>query len=286
MSIAGGFISRNKKHILFVLILILSIISMNLTRDNIEGRDISSTFRTIGFSIISPFHFLVYQVSDFFTGTVNSISELKKMDEEIVSLRNTLQLYQKVSISFIELQKENENLREMLNLRKEIVYDSEVCEIIGSDPKTFFDTLYLNKGSNFGIKENMPVIAFVSGKRVLVGKISDVSPLSSKVLTLNNRDLFVGVSVGDDRIQAVVQGSNDKPGMVNLLYLPKTNLFVADGSEYLYTSGKSFFYPKGIEVGVLTSIEESQNYEVFNEGSVKLSINFSNLETVMVLKSF
>ncbi len=285
MSYARGFFYRNKKHIVFIILFIVSVITLNVTYNQQKGVEIDLSLRSIGYAVISPFSFGFYKITEFFSNTVNSISEVKKMTTELEALRNTLQLYQKVSMSFSELEAENRQLREMLRLKEEVAYETEVCRVIGSDPKSFFDVLYLNKGSNDGLRVNMPVISYISGKRVLIGKIADVSLFSSKVITLNNRNLNIGCFVGEDRIQAVVQGNNEVPGMINIRFLPKTAIIKADGTEYIYTSGNSFIYPKGIEIGSLEQIVYTDNYEVFNEGVVKLSVNFSTLEMVMVIKT-
>ena len=239
-----------------------------------------------GFTILSPFFFVTNTVGNFFQDTVNSISQLKKTQTEIENLRNELDQYKKIIIDFNELHNENIRLKRLLNLKEELIYDSVACEVIGRDPKTLFNVIILNKGSKDGITQNMPVISYAGGKRALVGKVVETTPLFSKVITLSNPKLTVGAVIirNTNRIHTVIKGSNKMLGIAKLLYIPKDFNFSEDQNDYIFTSGDSFIFPSGIEIGKIKKGYPSKRYEIFNEADVQISVDLLRLDYVLVLK--
>ena len=270
---------RNRKNLLFVFFVLVSLIMMT-----VSNKSASLTARQVLFSIVYPFQFSFHSVVSFFQNTFNSINELKEIKEELDKTKKELDQYKKVIIDFNELNNENSNLKKMLDLKQSISYDSVPAEVIGRDPQKLFDILIINKGSNSGIKENMPVIGYSFGKRVLVGKIVEVTPFASKILTVTNVNFSAGAITSKDKIHCIVKWSNEIPGVVKLLYIPKQYIIPDTGIEYIYTSGDSLIFPKGIEIGKIIKINPSQRYEIFNEGLVQLSVDISKLDYVLVLK--
>lgn len=198
--------------------------------------------------------------------------------------KKELEQYKKVIVDFNELNNENNSLKKILDLKQEIYYDSVPAEIVGRDPQKLFDVLIINKGSAKGIKENMPVICYTQGKKVLVGKIAEVTPFASKVLTVTNPNFTVGAVTSKDKIHCIVKGSAQIPGLVKLLYIPKQYVISDTGVEYVFTSGDSLIFPKGIEIGKIVKINPSQRYEIFNEGLIHISADIAKLDYVLVLK--
>jgi len=130
----------------------------------------------------------------------------------------------------------------------------------------------------------MPVISYSEGKKVLVGKTIEVTPFYSKVMTLNNSKFNVGAIISNERIHCIANGDNIKPDIIKLLYIPKSFNLPPNEITYVYTSGDSLIYPKGIEIGKIVSLKESNRYENFNEAYVKISVDLTRLEYVLVLK--
>jgi len=168
-------------------------------------------------------------------------------------------------------------------LKKNINYKSIACEVIGRDPKKLYDILILNKGSNAGIKINLPVISYEFGKRILVGKILEVTSFSSKVITLHNPNLSINAVIDKNNIYSVIQGDARNPGIIKLNYVPKDFVYDENSNYYVITSGDSYLYPKGLEIGKIVQIYQSKRYEMFNTADVEISANLSQIEYVLVL---
>jgi rod shape-determining protein MreC len=272
--------NKNKRGFSFILLVLISLILLSYS-----SKSETLNIRKISYSVISPFQYFFYYVGSFFQNTFNSISQLKKSQDELDRTKKELEQYKKIIIDFNVLNNENNSLKKLLELKQSVVYDSISAEIIGRDPQKLFDILIINKGSSSGLKENMPVISYTSGKKVLVGKIVEVYPISSKILTLNNSNFSVGAVITRNNIHCIVQGDNNKPGIVKLLYIPKQYVISDQGTDYIYTSGDSLLYPQGIEIGKITKLIASPKYEIFNEASVQISVDLAKLEYVLVLKA-
>ncbi|OHD07717.1 MAG: rod shape-determining protein MreC [Spirochaetes bacterium GWD1_27_9] len=274
-----NFLAKHKKLVVFISLSVISFFLMVIT-----NKTASFTARKVVFSIIYPFQFTFSATGDFVKNTFNSISELKKLKEELNRSQKELEQFRKIIIDFNELNNENNNLKKLLELKQSVVYDSTAAEIIGRDPQRLCDVLIINRGSTSGIKENMPVISYSTGKKILVGKIVEVTPFASKVLSINNINFSCGALIVRNRVHCIVQGNNETPGVVKLLYIPKQYVISDQGMDFVYTSGDSVIFPQGLEIGKIIKINPSARYEVFNEGLVQISVDLSKLEYVLVLK--
>jgi rod shape-determining protein MreC len=279
MSVIKNFFSKNKRGSIFIILIVISLVLMTVT-----NKSTTLTFRKVGFSIIYPFQFSFNAVGNFFKETITSISELQKIKKELDLTKQELEQYKKVIIDFNELNIQNNEIRKLLELKQSVNYDSVAAEIIGRDPQRMFDVFVVNKGSHDGVKENMPVISFSSGKKVLVGKIVEVTPFASKILTLNNVNFYAGALIVRNRVHCIVKGNDIQPGIVKLLYIPKQYVISDQGIDYVYTSGDSLIFPQGLEIGKVIKVSPSAKYEVFNEALVQISVDLSKLEYVLILK--
>jgi len=278
MSVIKGFIFKYKKILTFLLLSTISLILIFSSNNKI-----TINLKATGFSIIYPFQFVFHSTGNFFQNTFNSISQLKESQEEIARLRIELEEIKKAALDFKELKKENSELTKLLDLKKNINYKSIACEVIGRDPKKLYDILILNKGNKEGIKINMPVISYEFGKRILVGKILEVTAFSSKVITLHNPNLSISAVIEKNNIYSVIQGDAKNPGIIKLNYVPKDFEFDENSNYFVVTSGDSYLYPKGLEIGKIVQIYLSKRYEMFNTADVKISANLSQIDYVLVL---
>jgi len=281
MSAIKGFFYTNKKVLTFLLLIFICIIMMIFS-----NKEIIIRIKEEGVKIFYPFQFAFHSSGNLFQNTVNSISQLKETKAEIENLKHELEQYKRVIIDFNELNNDNLKLKKVLELKDSIAYDTIASEIIGRDPKSLFDVLIINKGRKDGIDKNMPVISYAAGKRAIVGKIVETSSLTSKVLTLQSPRFYISsvLKNNENRFYTIVQGNNKKSNIARLLYIPKDYQFNENNNDYVYSSGDSLLFPKGIEIGKIIQVYPSKKYEIFKEADIKLSTDFSKLDYVLVLK--
>lgn len=278
MSVIKGFIYKHRRGITLIVLILVSFLLMIFSNNKVlkSSRNILST-------IVYPFQYSFNSIGGFVQNTFNSIGQLKRIKKDRDALRIEIEKYKRAVVDFAELNRENKELKQLLHLKNTISYKSVSCEVISGDPERLYNMIILNKGSNNGIKINMPVITYSNGKKVLVGKIVEVNPFYSKVMTLHNSDLLVGGIISSNSVHGLIHGDNSQLGIIKLLYLPKSYNNQSYNNSIVYTSGDSLIYPRGIEIGRIIKIIPSKRYEIFNEADVKLSVDFSKLEYAMVL---
>jgi rod shape-determining protein MreC len=192
--------------------------------------------------------------------------------------------------SLADLQMENALLREEINQfrdandwERRIPWESKLVRVVGRDPFNWWRRIKINLGSNKGIRFNQPVI---SAKGNLVGRVSEVGPLTSWVVLAGDPNCRFSALIKESRSQGGIvsprQYSSD-PRVVELTYLP--NDVELRPGQAVVTSGLGGGFPKEIPVGLVVDSWISKN-GLYTEARVKLHANLNQLETVRVLTHF
>ena len=192
--------------------------------------------------------------------------------------------------SLADLHVENALLREEINQfrdandwERRIPWESKLVRVVGRDPYNWWRRIKINLGSNKGIRFNQPVI---SAKGNLVGRVSEVGPLTSWVVLAGDPNCRFSALIKKSRSQGGIvsprQYSSD-PRVVELTYLP--NDVELRPGQAVVTSGLGGGFPKEIPVGLVVDSWISKD-GLYTEARVKLHANLNQLETVRVLTRF
>ena len=192
--------------------------------------------------------------------------------------------------SLADLHVENALLREEINQfrdandwERRIPWESKLVRVVGRDPYNWWRRIKINLGSNKGIRFNQPVI---SAKGNLVGRVSEVGPLTSWVVLAGDPNCRFSALIKESRSQGGIvsprQYSSD-PRVVELTYLP--NDVELRPGQAVVTSGLGGGFPKEIPVGLVVGSWISKD-GLYTDARVKLHANLNQLETVRVLTRF
>jgi len=241
-------------------------------------------FRNVGFSLLSGLERAVFSVHSFFKGTVTSIAELSSLKEKYAELKEKLNKYEILESSTKDIQRENNELRQLLGFSRRVKTKNIVSEIIGLDPNNLYYGILINKGLQHGVKKNMPVIAFQRGSMALVGKIMNVSSHSSIVLPLYDDRCYIAAKMADSRHRGIVGGQGSFSMPLVMRYVKKRVKDEIKVGELVTTSGMddASLFPKNIPIGYISKII-SHDYQTSLELFLEPCINFSTLEYVFVL---
>lgn len=182
-----------------------------------------------------------------------------------------------------ELEKENEKLRELLEIKDSILgYEGINATVIYRNVSNWIDIIVIDKGKKDGIDNNMAVM--INGG--LIGYISDVSNYTSTVTLLTNPNMINKISI---RIE--VADNKYAYGLLSS-YDAENNLYVIEGiSEYydipvsskVTTTGLTEKFPGGIMIGNVKSIN-TDVYDLTKVVMVEPSIDLNDITYVTVLK--
>ena len=240
---------RNKKYIIVTAILIISIFTVyisSINRENTLPYD-----NVVGF-IMEPaakfFSAVSSGVNDFF----EYFKDKKKLVNKNYELDNRVMQLEHENSKLEALEIENERLRGMLDFKdKNPQFDLIASTVISKDTSNYYSTFLIDKGSNDGIKTNMPVV----GAKGLIGYVVETGSSFAKIQTIIEGGSSVGCVVSRTGNTAVTEGDTAllKEGLMSMIYVSKEmNLIEGDLIE---TSGLGQIYPAGILIGRIKEIQ-------------------------------
>jgi len=175
------------------------------------------------------------------------VFQTHEANRELMQMRTKLAQLQAEQWRFQELIEENQRLRKLLGLTKDLSRPYIAAEVIAIGGSNWFHTLVINKGSQDGVKEGAPVLCHNG----LVGRIWEVRNHHSIVLLLTDRHSAVGVVLTEhEGVYGIVKGTGKR--WCELIHLSKH--VVPKKGEVLFTSGLGGVFPKGIPVGEVVSV--------------------------------
>ena len=165
-------------------------------------------------------------------------------------------------------------LQALLNFKEQYVAKTVAAQVIGSTGSEHSRAVYIDKGSDDGIKNEMPVIT-ADG---VVGKIWQVYDAhTSLVLLINDQSSGVGAILANSRLQGILRGT---PSGEVVLEKVLGDEQVLPG-ETVLTSGGDQIFPKGLPAGVVTSV--SRGPDAFLNIRIRPAADLSKLEEVLVI---
>ena len=243
-----------------------------------RGGGILSEARGVLLTIISPVQRLVVSVFQDAVGVWDRYIYLVGVEEENKELRSSLDKisskYEKLKIRYLETEKKNQRLEDILDFTHETSYDHIPARVIGSDPLPYSGSIVVDKGSASGVSVDMPVIS-TDG---VVGIVMSVSTRSSRIMLLSDKNSRVDVIVQDDRARGILEGAAD--GSLSLSYVDR-QAEVIEG-DIIVTSGMGGIFPKGLLVGEVATVTVPP-YGLFQEIVVNPRANLSALEEVLII---
>lgn len=210
-------------------------------------------------------------------------ADLWKVKEENDSLRYQLSQQPLYEAQLMQAQREIAELKEQLNMKKTLSnYEMVAAEVIVRDADSWDNQFTINMGSDDGITKDMIVL---SGKGV-VGKVSEVSKLTSKVKLLTSEDrqnnVAVKVSISkNESTEGILQNYDANRG-VFVIHVFDGNHDIKEDMQ-IVTSGKGGVYPSGLLIGKVNTIEELNN-SIGKTIYVKPAADFQNFDFVQIIK--
>jgi len=192
----------------------------------------------------------VTTVTSGVTGYFQSIVSLRSAQTENDALKQRVQELEVEVQQKEDLNKENERLKAMLDLKNEVKYQIKPAQIIGRDPSLWFDSAIINRGSLDGVKLNMPIV----NNGGLIGRVVAVSPITAQINLVTKEKSGLGGVIGEIGVSnalGVVQGSG-KRELLEMGYIPGT-IEVQPG-EMVYTTGQDGIYPAGLKIGEVAEV--------------------------------
>jgi rod shape-determining protein MreC len=202
-----------------------------------------------------------------------------------IDLRNTRQQNRELKDEVARLRLEQaelaqdalqgQRLQTLLNFQRHYVTSTVAAQVIGTSGTDQSRILYIDKGSEDGLKVDQAVIT----PDGIVGKIRETMSHTSQVLLINDLSSGAGVLLASTRIRGILHGSQEGHVVINNL-TPDSRI---KPGERVLTSGGDQIYPRGLNVGTIESITPDPDHQPYTLIAIKPSANLFQLEEVLVI---
>lgn len=213
------------------------------------------------------------------TGTELSLafSSKRKLLEQVRELELRSRSLTEELLSLQKVERENEELRALLNFEKEPDRELVLSRIIHISNTEGERIIILDKGANAGIEKGDPVI---SGGGGLIGKVLALDEYSSRVrLTIDSKSAVLATVYGSaNTIAGIARGLQGRT--IQLELIPK-NIPLSPGM-IVYTNGLEEKIPRALFIGEIAALEKSEN-EIFNTASLVPPYSIENLTVAGVI---
>ncbi|WP_303814648.1 rod shape-determining protein MreC [Selenomonas ruminantium] len=229
--------------------------------------------------VLSPFQQATAWVANEIHYATSAVWEVATLYEQNKMLRNEVEQLRGINLQANEALAENERLRKMIGYQQAArQFDLVAARVIGRESDTWSRMIVIDRGTMNGIANDMPVVT----PQGLVGRVVEAGLNSSKVQLILDPRSSVGTIVqrAQSRVTGIVQGDMDNPTMPQMVNIPK-NADVVEG-DVIVTSGFGGVYPKGIIVGLVSSLKNDDG-GLLKIGVLEAAVDFQKLEDVMVI---
>lgn len=210
------------------------------------------------------------------------IFKYEQLAAENATLKEELALAQKDNRDAASIKRENDRLRELLELKKENEdYEWVDGYIITWDSNDWSHSFTINRGSGSGIEAGM--CAITEGGAV-VGIVSEVGSNYSVIKSVLDSSLNISATIVSSDYSGIVRGSY-ATGQVNMLrmdYLPSAA--VIRNNDQVVTAG-STVYPRNLILGNIVDAKINDN-GIAQYAILEPAADFDSLEQVFIITNF
>lgn len=177
--------------------------------------------------------------------------ELFRIRSENAELRAQVERLSERHRLLTDLERENEELRDLLEIRDRADLEVVTARAVALAPSTFEWTITIDVGSNDGVERDMPVI----GGQGLVGRVIQVTPGASRVLLAIDPSFSATSRIGHNGEIGTVSGRGGDPLQFQPID-PASQIEVGD--ELVTSSYAGGVFPAGLPIGVVTDAGDDQ----------------------------
>lgn len=252
------FLGLAKNYIVFALLVSLSLLLIS-TNNNVHTR---------GLQVVGLFTTAYIQSGvDDVIGYFSLASKNRELQEENARL---IDLNARTRAAMAE----NEQLREMLNLRKQSGYPLVPADVVGRTSEAGRNFITLDAGEKDGVRVGDPVVAGTG----LVGIIAAVGEDFSLVRTLLDNDSRVAAKLVNASADGlIVTGSFGELAMKNV-----ARRYSVEPGDLVESSSLSTLVPPGIPIGMVTEAKD-QPGQLFKKIDVQPAVNYTSISNMFIM---
>jgi rod shape-determining protein MreC len=270
-----SFLGRYRNLTILVGVLFLQVLGLAMQVKRSGDSENTRLIRVWAVDAVTPFERALVWVQQSGGNLWHNYFYLRGVRAENRELKQQIDQMRLEQVRLNEDAEQARRLQALLGFKEQFIEegDTVAAQVIGTSGNDLSQSIYIDKGSNEGIKTDMAVIT-ADG---IVGKVLHAYPTTSQVLMINDQTSGVGAMLEKTRVQGVLKGT---PNASVVLERVMSDEKVSPGDVVLSSGGDQIF-PKGLPVGTVTKV--SPGHEMFLNIQVKPAADLSRLEEVLVV---
>jgi rod shape-determining protein MreC len=238
---------------LTIALLVLTSIIL-LTADFRDAAVVQSARRVAG-TVFSPLRGAAETVSSPFSNMWHGITDYGDIKAENEDLREQIEEAQGSEVLEEDASSQLAEILEQQGLEWVCGIDTTTARVLSSNPSNFSETIDISKGSDDGLKVNMPVVNGAG----LVGRIVQVTPNRSTVQLITDPDFLVGVRLlGSDLATGTARGQGlGEDLLVDTRLEPDIDDPPQPGTALTTSGAQLSTFPDSIPVGKVRTVREA-----------------------------
>ncbi|THF62104.1 rod shape-determining protein MreC [Pseudothauera rhizosphaerae] len=210
-----------------------------------------------GISVVTyPLQMAAAAPADFVLNASHYFATLIEVQMENAELRRQLLDAAQLLLRFDHLQRENEQLRGLVQMAERVPLKSVSAEILYNAPDPFARKVILNRGTQHGVEAGLAVV----DARGVIGQVTRVYPVQAEVTLLTDKNQAIAVEVVRNGLRGVLFGSGQ--GRLEMRFV-LAGADIVPGDE-LVTSGLDGVFPSGLPVATVSRVERESQGQAFN----------------------
>lgn len=268
-----SFLSRYRNSVTLAIVLFVQLIGLavQIKRQGEEGE--TRLLRYWAVAAITPIEKGVVHTQSWTRSAWTNYISVRQVRRENDALKQQLEQMRLEQVRLREDANQARRIQSLLAFKEQFMSKTVAAQVIGTSGSELSKTIYIDRGSDDGIKPNMPVIT----PDGIVGKVLRVYGSASQVLEITDQTSGVGAILINSRLQGILKGTPS--GEINLNYIMADEKIAA--GDQVATSGGDRIFPKGLPIGNVDSVTLGR--DSFLNLRVRPSANLSRLEEVLVI---
>lgn len=265
-------LSKKSNLAILCIVILVVVIFMFLGR-NARNKPLEGPVRRVSTPVAGFFAGIGVWADEKFS-FVTEIGSLKRQNKELFQESANL----KGRLARLEdVERENEELREQINLAPRDKYSLISALVVGKDLKDQNEVIHLNRGKRDGVKNHMAVIV---GEGVIIGKVSKVFETSCNVELLINRNSKINAEITKVSAKGIARGQFGTSIVLDMI----PQAIKIEHGDSVITSGVGGLLPRGLLIGYTQDATPTSD-QLFQKTSLIIPFRIDKLRVVWVVES-
>jgi len=199
---------------------------------------------------------------------------LHGVHEENLRLRREVELLRDQNSRLREATSASQRLTALLEFKGRAASKTVAAQVIGRDATNWYRAVMVNKGEGDGVRVEMGVITPAG----VVGRVVKTNASASMVLLVTDPNNAITGLIQRTRDEGIVEGT--ARGLARMKYIPL--LSTVRAGDRVITSGLTGGFPRGLPIGVITSIDKTEG-DLFQSAEIVPDTDLTRLEEVLII---